>query len=412
MKLSELTVFIMSHESDPDRTDPSLSIIGLTMTRSLGRRNINVVRIHPNMLDYSLLSKYSNKTEICPDFYQSEDALVNYLIELKNKYPGDGVLFPASDDCAYFLAKYREQLDQFYKIPVAKKSVMEKLTNKRCQYEEAQKLNLPIPETYFPKSLDDIKTLSKEIKNYPYVIKPTVAHKWRLASMQGISQGKKALTVHNVEELLELSEKMDVENQEVMIQEVIGGKDERLFTFLAYYNENAQPLAYCIRSKLRQNPIDFGYCTLTVSCHDEIVEQQSIKLLNSIGFHGICGVEWKLDPKNKQYKLIEVNPRAVNTTGTAIACGVDLPYIAVMDKIGKTLDPVTTWKDDVKWVWLLQDIWAAKELHDVGKITFIQWIKSLKGIKVHAVFAMDDLKPFVHYFYNTIKNYIELKLSK
>ena len=401
----------MTHESDPNRVNKTLSIIGLTMTRSLGRKNINVVRIHPNELDYSLLSKYSKKTEICPNFYQSEDALVEYLIDLKNKYPGDGVLFPASDDCAYFLAKYKEQLESYYKIPAADKPVMEKLTNKRCQYEEAQKLNLPIPETYFPKSYSAVEQLSKEITNYPYVIKPTVAHKWRLASMQGISQGKKAITVNNPNELLELSSKMDIENQEVMIQEVIGGKDERLFTFLAYYNEDAKPLAYCIRSKLRQNPIDFGYCTLTVSCHDKVVEEQSIKLLNSIGFHGICGVEWKLDPKNKKYKLIEVNPRAVNTTGTAIACGVDLPYIAVMDKIGNKVEPVTTWKDGIKWVWLTEDAWAAKEFHDLGKLTYYQWLKSLKGVKVHAVFAIDDLKPFIISFYNMLKNHLKIKLK-
>ena len=407
--MSELTAFIMTHESNPNRVDMSLSIIGLTMTRSLGRKNINVVRIHPNELDYSLLSKYSNKTEICPNFYQSEDALVEYLIDLKSKYPGDGVLFPASDDCAYFLAKYKEQLESCYKIPAADKPVMEKLTNKRCQYEEAQKLNLPIPETYFPETFSAVEQLSKEISNYPYVIKPTVAHKWRLASMQGISQGKKALTVNNAKELLELSRKMDIENQEIMIQEVIGGKDERLFTFLAYYNEKAKPLAYCIRSKLRQNPIDFGYCTLTVSCHDKVVEEQSIKLLNSIGFHGICGVEWKLDPKNKEYKLIEVNPRAVNTTGTAIACGVDLPYIAVMDKIGNKVEPVTTWTDGVKWVWLTEDLWAAKEFHDLGKLTYIQWLKSLKGVKVHAVFAIDDLKPFVINFYSMLKHYLKIK---
>lgn len=401
------TAFVITHESDPNRKTMGMSIIALTIARALGRKDVRVVRIHPNHLDYSLKSKYWSNIEICPNFYESEEDLLIFLLGLEKKYDSPRVLIPASDDCAYFVAKYQDKLNRVFEIPVPQKNVMEKLTNKKSQYEVAQSLGLPIPETYFPTSMDDVKKLVQKINNYPYVIKPTIAHKWRLAANKNISQGKKGHTVNNTAELINKCAEIGIDDQEIMVQEIIGGRDERLFTFLSYFNKNAEPLAYCIRSKIRQCPIDFGYCTLTESCYDDTVKNQSIKLLKSIGYHGISGIEWKLDPKTEQYKLIEINPRAVNTTGAAIACGVNLPYIAYLDKIKQNVEPVTQWKEGIKWIWFLQDIWAARELNNNGALTFPEWWKSLKGEKVHAIFAIDDLRPFIGYFLKFIRGFIQ-----
>ncbi len=194
---------------------------------------------------------------------------------------------------------------------------MEPVVNKRRQYEAAQNGGIPIPETYFPESRSDVEQLAATIHNYPYIIKPLVAHTWRLASMQGVSQGRKAVLVRNAQELCDAHASMGDGFRDVMLQEVIGGRDEQLFTFLGYLSQNGTPLAYCVRRKIRQLPIDFGYCTMTVSCHDDVVVRQSLRLLQGIGFSGICGVEYKFDAVSGEYKLIEINPRPVNTIGLA-----------------------------------------------------------------------------------------------
>jgi predicted ATP-grasp superfamily ATP-dependent carboligase len=150
-----------------------------------------------------------------------------------------------------------------------------------------------------------------------------------------------------------------------------------------------------MRSKIRQMPVDFGYCTLTVSCDEPQVREQSLRLLQGIGYHGIAGVEWKHDPRTGLYKLIEINARAVNTIGIAPASGVDIPYIAYRDAIGQPLPPVFTWKQGVKWIRLIQDIDAARILHRTGRLSMGKWWRSIRGKRVHAVFAWDDLRPFL-----------------
>lgn len=401
--MKDETAFVLTHESNPQRTDKSMSIIALAITRSLGRRGIAVVRIHPNFLDRSLTSKYCKKVEISPDFYESEKSLLAFLLAMKDRYKGTRLLIPGSDDIAYFVSKYHDALSGSFEVLAPNRDVMEIILDKKSQYEYAASLGIPIPETWFPAGSNDVRKLAAELSNYPYVIKPLIAHTWRRAAMKGVSQGKKGFAVHDAQAMISQYETIAQGDTNVMIQEVIGGSDERLFTFLSYFDEQSRPVGYCIRKKLRQLPIDFGYCTLGVSCHDDVVRDQSICLLQGLGYHGISGVEWKHDPRTGQYKLIEVNPRAGNTIGIAMASGVDLPYIAFKDKIHGSENRVTAWMDGVKWIDFEQDFWAARELHKNGKLSLSDWWRTLAGRKTHAVYAADDIRPFVDYLRDFLK---------
>jgi predicted ATP-grasp superfamily ATP-dependent carboligase len=153
-----------------------------------------------------------------------------------------------------------------------------------------------------------------------------------------------------------------------------------------------------MRYKLRQSPVDFGYCTATVSCHNDIVEQYARRLLWHSGYTGIVGIEFKFDPNTNDYKLIEINTRSVNTTGISIGCGVNLPVIAYRDAIGVKQEPVTKWEDGVIWLRLTQDFAAARELRRRGSLTFPEWFQSLRGKRVHAVLAANDLMPFIQFY--------------
>jgi D-aspartate ligase len=406
------TAFVLTHESDPNRKNKSTSIIALAITRSLGRQGIPVIRVHPNRLEHGLNSKYCRKIEICPDFYDSEDKLLEFLLTMQDGCASPRVLIPASDDCASFVAKYHERLEKVFLIVGPRWSVMERIVNKKSQYEQAHKLGIPIPETYFPIEEEEVKSLAKDLVNYPYVIKPLVAHQWRLASMKGISKGKKGFSVKTPEELISQYKAISQGDHNVMIQEVIGGRDELLFTYMSYFNDRSEPVAYCIRKKMRQLPSDFGYCTMTVSCFDKIVEEQSIRLLQGVGYQGIAGVEWKLDPKSRQYKLIEINARAMNTIALAPACGVDIPYIAFLDKTQKHVSPARHWQEGVKWINVVQDVWAARELNQSGLLNFWQWWRSVKGKKVDAVYASDDPRPFIGYFFDFLNTLAQSVLKR
>lgn len=401
--------FVMTHESDPQRTIKSTSIIALTITRSLGRQGVPVVRIHPNRMDRSLTSKYCSRVEVSPDLYESEQDTLDFLISMRQRYVGPAILIPASDDCAYFISKHHAVLSQAFAVMASPWDVMSGLVDKQKQYAYAHGLGIPIPETYFPGDIAEVNQLAHVLPHYPYVIKPLVAHAWRRAGMKEVSKGNKGFAVHTPQELIDKYRTIASGDRQVMIQEVIGGADDRLFTFLSYFDAQSKPLAYCVRKKIRQLPVDFGYCTLTVSCFDPAVVEQSLRLLQGLGFHGMSGVEWKLDPRTGQYKLIEINGRAVNTIGIGAACGVDLPYIAFRDMARLPVTPVTGWEAGAKWINVADDVWAARTLHQRGALSLREWWRSIigpgpgSGRIVDAVYAADDLRPFVGYFLERFK---------
>ncbi len=176
------TAFVISHE--PDRTrrqkNKAISIIALTLTRALGREDVNVVRVHPNLLDDSLASKYCSAIEICPDMYESEDSLVQFLRGLSSRYAGKKVLIPASDDCSIFLAKHENELSEDFILLNPSALTMKSVKNKRLQYELANATGVPIPVTFFPEDFEEVAGLSETLSDFPYIIKPVEAQKWRL----------------------------------------------------------------------------------------------------------------------------------------------------------------------------------------------------------------------------------------
>jgi predicted ATP-grasp superfamily ATP-dependent carboligase len=398
--MSNATAFVISHESNASRvaSDPSSNNIALTLTRALGRAGVKVVRVHPNLFEDSLSSRYCQAIEICPDLYQSESDLTAFLAKLGSRYPGEKVLIPASDDCSQYIARNAEALCGDYTLINPSAATMERVGDKRQQYELATEVGVPIPETYFPENDQDLVQIANRLNDFPYIIKPLEAQKWRLKQYANVSGGQKAITVNDRDELIEEYRRISANDNNLMVQEIITGKDEHLITFLGYCSTEQKPLAHCIRSKLRQSPIDFGYCTATVSCHNDIVENYSMRLLKQSNYTGIVGIEFKFEPHTNDYKLIEINTRPVNTIGISIGCGVNLPVIAYRDAIGLKQEPITDWEDGVIWLRLSQDFAAARELRLRGRLTFPEWLKSLRGKRVHAIYSLSDPVPFIRVY--------------
>jgi predicted ATP-grasp superfamily ATP-dependent carboligase len=364
-------------------------------------------------MDHGLGSRYCSKVEVCPDLYQSGVALRDHLVALGSRYHGPKVLIPASDDCASFVAEHHDALSAQFRVLGPSWSVMNNLANKKLQYEAAWKLGISTPETYFPERREELERLLPTLSNYPYIIKPLVAQKWRLSKVQQVTQGRKAIRANDAQSLMESYELVSSIDRDVMVQEVIGGRDDRLLTYIAYLNEQSEPLGFCTRKKLRQSPIDFGYCTMTVSCRDRVVEELSLKLLQALEFHGICGVEWKVDPKTGEYRLIEVNPRAMNTLGIARASGVDIPVIAVTDKLGHPVsDPPRMGREGVMWVSATRDLSPARTLHRRGELRILDWVGSVARADVHAVFDLHDLGPFVLFFADSVRGIARGRFKK
>src|SRR3712207_2434983 len=92
-----------------------------------------------------------------------------------------------------------------------------------------------------------------------------------------------------------------------------------------------------------------GSCRVGESVWVDEVVTGGLRLLRTLGYHGIAQVETKLDPRDGRYKLIEINPRLWQWHGLAAACGVDLPWIAHRDLVGDRLPPERMTIEGKRW---------------------------------------------------------------
>ena len=115
----------------------------------------------------------------------------------------------------------------------------------------------------------------------------------------------------------------------------------------------------------------------------------------SIGYRGIAGLEYKLDREDGQYKLLDFNPRLMLSDGLTAYCGINLPLMQYLDLTGQTLAPSGEHPQGVKWLESMADFEAFKQYHARGQLGFREWLNSLRGARVFALFAWDDPLPFL-----------------
>ena len=143
--------------------------------------------------------------------------------------------------------------------------------------------------------------------------------------------------------------------EEILIQEIIPGDGREQYSWCAFVR-HGQPHSTLTARRLRQHPREFGRAATYV----ETIEAPAIEDSPSVSFgrfifDGLVEIEYKRDPRDGRYKLLDVNARAWGFHALGAACGVDFPWLLYADKMGLPVDPVRG-KPGVGWLRILTDI--------------------------------------------------------
>ncbi len=394
VQVDRVPAVVLSGHLGATRRTKGLNECALALTQSLGRRGVRVYRFHPDRSLIDLESRFCTHVA-CPNLYDDEAALADCLMEFAHCVQGNAVLFSASDGASEFIARNEKRLRDRFALTTPSWSCLSQIQNKQRLLERASQAGVPIPKTYFPTSPQETDRIGRMLA-YPAVVKPLTSHHWKRAEVVKAIGPVKAVVVSSAEELADLYRKLAPLAPEVMIQEIIPGEDDRLLTFLGYIGRDGTARAGCVRKKLRQYPPGFGYCCLTETVKDPQIMDLSIGLLRTLGYRGIGCVEFKRDPRDERPKLIEINARAVRTTGAAIGAGVDLPWIAYQEMtFPHPPAPVFEYVVPVRWIHLPSETKAAFMLMWKGQLSPWRWLRIFRGRIVLAIWAWDDLRPSV-----------------
>jgi predicted ATP-grasp superfamily ATP-dependent carboligase len=368
---------------------PGAVVIGsdfkaLGVVRSLGRRGIKSVVID-NTPRSAWCSRYVAQRLPWPGSLNSPE-FVKFLQAIAEKYGlQNWLLFPTQDEAVEMVALNREQLAQTYQLVTPAWDVVRWAGDKRLTYQMAEELGVPYPRTWYPKHEEELADLQLP---FPVILKPAIS-----VNLQ-YSMHVKALPVHDHAELLAHYRIMAgiIAPEEIMVQEIIEGGGQTQVS-VATYCKNGVVLMQMTARRTRQYPIDYGLGSSFVEAVPvPLIGEYAEKLLNFMRVSGMVEVEFKQDPHDQQYKLLDINIRPWGWHTLCIACGLDFPYIEYCDVVGEKL-PASQPRYDYRWVRIITDIPAGLQEIRTGRTTPVAYIRSLFGKNDYSVLDWRDPLP-------------------
>ena len=373
--------------------EPGVIVIGdhvqaLGIMRSLGKHGIPLYLLHDKSLCIGRFSRYCSKFIKMPSL-DNESDFISFLVKLTNKFNVNGyVLMPTNDAVVRILSKNKDLLESYYKVPTPHWEITKFSLNKELTYSLVVENGIPVPKLIHPKDVEELKKLQV---NYPVILK----------GIEGLDfyrkTGVKAFRANSLDELKRIYKKISntVDFSEIIIQEEIPGSTDLVYSFCSFFKYN-ELLGVWTGKKVREHPMGLGTATFAESVYvPEIVELGS-KLLSAMNYYGISEIEFKKDPRDGKYKLIEMNARTWLWHSLAIRCGVDFPYMLYRDMIGDKISPVKSFKEDIKWVHIYTDLGVMIKEVLKGNLKIKDYFASLNsGEKEFAVFSADDPLPFI-----------------
>lgn len=357
---------------------------GLGIVRSLGRKGIPVCVID----DEHSIAKFSRYTSMAARVadLKDEDAIIKTLLDLGTQSGLQGwVLFPTRDELVAALSRHRSELSEIFRVPSPNWETVQCVWDKRNTYRIAQELNIPIPRTWVPASPDELHPADLP---FPAAIKPAIKEHFFYATKA------KAWRANSASELEILFKRATAVAGpgEIIVQDLIPGDGTHQFAYCAMFKEG-KALGSMVTRRRRQHPHDFGRASTFVETIDlPALESLSQRFLRAIDYYGLVEIEFKLDPRDGQFKLLDVNARTWGYNALGGVAGVDFPLLLYVDQISGSVQPCRG-RPGLSWIHLLTDIPTG--LLDVacGRLRYRDYLQSLRNVHADAVFNREDPIP-------------------
>jgi predicted ATP-grasp superfamily ATP-dependent carboligase len=311
----------------------------LAAVRSLGRRGIEVTAGESSGVATSLFSKYCSRRVVYPSVRHHPEAFLAFLRQELEEITYDLVI-PLEEETLLLLAQHREEFAPVARLPIPPYEAINRARDKGWLLRHASQQGIPIPRTAWVTDLAGLNTITDTIPP-PWVIKPRVS-----SGSFGIAY------VEREEDFSEAYQAVHRRFPFPLVQERIPPEGEA-YGCSALLGHGGEVKASFVHRRLREYPITGGPSTLRESVHHPQVEDLGIRLLQTLNWYGVAMVEFKVDPRDNEPKLMELNPRFWGSLALAIRAGVDFPYLLYKMAMGEAFDAIKEYEVGVRCRWLL-----------------------------------------------------------
>lgn len=356
----------------------------LGVARSLGRRRIPVWMIRQGGHLVAASSRYVRRTVPWPDGEDAEkiDFLLN--LSIKNGLK-DWVLIPTDDYTVTLASVYHDLLSKQYRVTVPRWERLQWACDKRLLHELAGSLGIHRPWTKCITADEEVADVDCP---FPVILKPAIRQK---PSSLAIPKAWRADDRETLFARFKQASRL-IPAEHLIIQEVVPGGGEAQFSYAALCKDGF-PLASVVAKRLRQYPKDFGqFSTFVETVSEPQVAESAERLLAATRFTGLVEVEFKKDPRNGQFKVLDSNPRVWGWHTLCVRAGVDFPYLLWLLARGEPV-PQLQGRAGERWIHTSADLRVAIGEILNGRFSFASYLRSIRGPVESAIFSWDDPVP-------------------
>jgi predicted ATP-grasp superfamily ATP-dependent carboligase len=295
------------------------------------------------------------------------------------------VLYPTRDETVAAFSRYKAKLSEFFRVPTADWNKVKWAWDKRNTYKLAEKLGIPTPHTWYPREARDLELIDLPP---PFAIKPAIKEHFFYATK---AKAWKANSHEELRGLFALAA-TQLKPGEVMVQDLIPGGGEQQFAYCAFFKDGKAVASMVVR-RSRQHPPEFGRASTFVETVDlPVLEELSERFLREIKYYGLVELEYKLDPRDGQYLLLDVNARTWGYHTLGAAAGVDFSFLLFADQTGLEVQPCRG-RSGVRWIRIVTDLPTGILEILRGRRSLFSYLRSLTSFDTEAVFSLDDPMP-------------------
>jgi predicted ATP-grasp superfamily ATP-dependent carboligase len=319
----------------------------LALARALGRAGIPVTVGSKSAHSLAASSRFCKGHVRYPS--PSEQGKAFQASVLKEMQSGHyKVLVPMTDITMILVAQMRNALERLVRVPIATEEQINQVQDKRQVLLAAQKIGIALPATFMLHGNDNLDAMAGLLR-YPVVLKPRLS--WLQRNGEWVSgQVKYAHDFEDLKKKYLLSHSL-IPNP--LVQERIEGEGRGVF--LLVWNGELKA-AFCHR-RLREKPPWGGVSVYRESiAFDREIVDRSYKLLKAFGWQGPAMVEFKVDNRDGQLKLMEVNGRFWGSLQLALDAGMNFPLLYYRSATGEDVPGQFDYKIGVRSRWLLGDL--------------------------------------------------------
>ena len=378
-------------------------LTALGVMRSLGRKGIPLFNLNPQP-DYVSASRYYNPAPPSWGALQDADRLAAYLERIPLQR---AVLFAGNDDRVKEASELDGSLAERFARSMSPAETIHTLLDKLSLAKLLVERNLPHPRTFDLSPEDALDAVPEDVFASSF-LKP------RDSLAFNRHYKAKAFRVASRDEARSKLKGITADGFATILQEYIPGDASRHHFVDGFVDRDGAFRGVFARQRKRMYPVDFGDSSSMTSVPLTTVEgavSTVRQLLPDLRYRGIFSAEFKQDPRDGLFKLLEVNCRPWWFNGFAADCGVDTTLMAYRDALDMPVETVTVYKERAKLVSSFNDLRAAHGLYRQSKLRPAEAVRFWAGAR-DAFFSWDDPIPWMRHVFEQVTTTAGAKVSR